>query len=618
MIPQSFIQDLLARVDIVDVIERRLPLKKGGANYFACCPFHGEKTPSFSISPSKQFYHCFGCGAHGSAISFLMEYSGLPFVEAVKELAALAGMQVPDDPGPGARNKPPIDDGLVEAMSTAARYYREQLKQAPAAIDYLKRRGLTGEIAARFGIGYAPDDWQALQSVFPTYDAKVLLDAGLVIENDKGRRYDRFRNRIMFPIQDRRGRIIAFGGRVLDGGEPKYLNSPETPLFEKGRELYGITQAQKAIRDAGYALVVEGYMDVVALAQFEVGNAVATLGTATTPHHINTLLRHSQRIVFCFDGDTAGRKAAWRALESALDALRDDVTLAFLFLPEQHDPDSFVRAEGPAALRQAAAAAMPLASFLMHELRSRCALDSAEGRARLVHEARPLVTRVAAPLLRLQLIKAVAEVSHLSQPEVEAAFQVQPAERPRPERPPPGASAQPGASPQPGENAWRGDGAPRRAAAPRARRKPPSTIGTLLRLVLQHPGWAARLPVDLIPLENAEGLAVAAIVDAMSTGDLAANVGLGALVERFRESPHGETLARTAGELVDAEFDETVVEVLFEDTLRKLQVDTISREIAALTARDRESALSPIDRHRLGELLREKRNLANLGKVQDF
>ncbi len=598
MIPQSFIQDLLARVDIVDVIERYLPLKKGGANYFACCPFHGEKTPSFSISPSKQFYHCFGCGAHGSAIGFLMEYSGLPFVEAVKELAGQVGMQVPDERQPGTTNRPPPDAGLVDAMATAARFYREQLKQAPAAVEYLKRRGLTGEIAARFGIGYAPDDWQALKHAFPTYEAKELLEAGLVIENEKGRRYDRFRHRIMFPIQDRRGRVIAFGGRVLDGGEPKYLNSPETPLFEKGRELYGLPQAQKPIRDEGFALVVEGYMDVVALAQFEVGNAVATLGTATTPHHINTLLRHTRRIVFCFDGDAAGRKAAWRALESALEALRDDVTLAFLFLPEEHDPDSFVRAEGAAALRQAAAAATPLASFLLQELRARCPTDTAEGRARLVHEARPLVTRVAAPLLRLQLLKAVAEASGFTQAEVESAFALQP-EAPARTEPAP-------ASPRP---------AFRPPTAARSRRKPPSSTATLLRLVLQHPAWAARLPVDLLPLENTEGTALAAIVDAMSTGDLAANVGLGALVERFRDTPHGETLARAAGELADAEFDEEVVEALFEDTLRKLQADAIGREIAALTAQERESGLSALDRHRLAELLREKRNLANFGKV---
>ena len=603
MIPQSFIQDLLARVDIVDVIEHHLPLKKGGANYFACCPFHDEKSASFSVSPSKQFYHCFGCGAHGSALGFLMEYSGLPFVEAVKELASRAGLQVPQEGGVPSRIEAPQNDALVEAMSRAARFYREQLKQSALAVAYLKRRGLSGEIAARFGMGYAPDDWQGLRNAFADYDAKPLLDAGLVIENDAGRRYDRFRNRIIFPIQDRRGRIIAFGGRVLDGGEPKYLNSPETPLFEKGRELYGLTQAQKPIRDAGYALVVEGYMDVVALAQFGIGNAVATLGTATTPHHINALLRHSQRIVFCFDGDAAGRKAARRALESALEALRDDVTLAFLFLPEQQDPDSFVRVEGAEAFRQAAASAVPLATFLLAELKASSPPDTAEGRARLVHEAKPLVTRIAAPLLRLQVIKAVAELGGLSQIEVERAFGLDAA-----------------ASPPPAATGFGNRVARRPEAATsrsRGRRKPPSATAALLRLVLQHPVWAARLPVDLVPATNPEGAALVAIIDATNTGDLQANAGLGALVERFRETPHGEVLARCAGELVEAEFDEDIVETLFEDALRKLHADAIGREIADLTAREREAGLSSGERHRLAALLIEKMNLVNVGKVQD-
>ncbi|WP_407280150.1 DNA primase [Aromatoleum evansii] len=607
MIPQSFIQDLLARVDIVDVIERHLTLKKSGANYFACCPFHGEKSASFSVSPSKQFYHCFGCGAHGSAVGFLMEYTGLSFVEAVKELASYAGLQVPQETRPGFRpESAPAHDGLIDAMAAAARFYREQLKSAPAAIDYLKRRGVSGEIAARFGIGFAPDDWQALRATFPNYDAKPLLDAGLVIENDAGRRYDRFRNRIMFPIQDRRGRIIAFGGRVLDAGEPKYLNSPETPLFEKGRELYGLSQAQKAIRDAGYSIVVEGYMDVVALAQFGVANAVATLGTATTPHHINTLLRQSQRIVFCFDGDNAGRKAARRALESALEALRDDVTLAFLFLPEEHDPDSFVRAYGAEAFNRAANDATPLTAFLLNELRAECPLDTAEGRARLVHDAKPLVTRIAAPMLRLQIIKAIADASGFSQGEVESAFGLKQQNTVR----------------QPREAAFdgrRGRG-PSGFPAPtsnRQRRQQPSAANTLLRLVLQHPAWAARLPVDLIPTHTAEGRALVAIVDLSSTGDLAMNAGLGALVEQFRDTAHAETLARVAGELVDTEFDEAVVEILFEDALNKLHADAIAREIAALSAQERESGLSPMDRHRLAELLLEKMSLVNARKPLD-
>src|SRR5690554_3767226 len=370
MIPKAFIQDLLVRVDIIDIVSPHLTLKKGGANYFACCPFHGEKTPSFSISPSKQFYHCFGCGVHGNAIDFLMELQGLTFVEAIHELARQNGLEVPQErstPGEQPR-RAQGHDALLEAMECAARFYREQLKHSPEAIDYLKRRGLTGEIAARFGIGFAPAGWQALAGVFDDYKAKALLEAGLVIDNEQGRRYDRFRERIMFPIQDRRGRVIAFGGRVLDAGEPKYLNSPETPLFEKGRELYGLRQAMQAMREEGFALVVEGYMDVVALAQFGIGNAVATLGTATTSHHVAALMRHAERIVFCFDGDAAGRKAARRALESSLEALRDDAVLAFLFLPDGHDPDSYVRAQGAEALRSAAAHATPLTQFLMDSL----------------------------------------------------------------------------------------------------------------------------------------------------------------------------------------------------------------------------------------------------------
>lgn len=628
MIPQSFVQELLSRVDIVDVIERYLPLKKSGANYFACCPFHGEKSASFSVSPSKQFYHCFGCGVHGSAIGFLMEYSGLGFVDAVKELANQAGLQVPDD----GRNTPVAHDDaserLYEATAMAARFYREQLKTSRQAVDYLKRRGLSGPVAARFELGYAPDEWQGLQKVFPDYQTKTLADAGLVIDNDQGRRYDRFRGRIIFPIHDRRGRIIAFGGRVLDKGEPKYLNSPETPLFEKGRELYGLFLAQKAIRDAGFAVVVEGYMDVVALAQFGIENAVATLGTATTPHHVHTLLRQTDRIVFCFDGDAAGRRAAWRALENALESLRDDATLAFLFLPAEHDPDSFVRAEGAEAFRKAALAATPLASFLIQELAGRHALDSAEGRAAFVHEAAPLVTRIAAPLLKLQVVKSVAETAGMTQGEVEFAFEQLAARAPRRR----GADSPPAArstasAPPPGDTPQAQlERAPARPPArivgarprPGGRRKPPSTTSTLLRLVLQHPTWAARLPVTLIPDDSAEGRALIAIIDLLSLGEPIPMGGLGALIERFRDTPHGETLSRVAAELVDAEFDEAVVETLFEDSLRKLQADSVSSEIAALLQQDREHGLDAAARHRLSELLLEKRNLVGGGKVSDL
>lgn len=599
MIPRPFIQDLLARVDIVDVIERYLPLKKGGINYFACCPFHGEKTPSFSISPSKQFYHCFGCGVHGNAIGFLMEYSGLSFVEAVRELAQQVGMEVPQEQAdPTQAQRMGEHEILLAAMDKATQFYRDQLKHSPQAIDYLKRRGLTGEVAARFGIGFAPSGWQALEAVFPNYQDKALLDAGLVITNEQGRRYDRFRERIMFPIQDRRGRVIAFGGRVLDSGEPKYLNSPETPLFEKGRELYGIRQAMQAIRDDGYALVVEGYMDVVALAQFGICNAVATLGTATTPHHIQSLLRYADRIVFCFDGDKAGRKAARRALENSLEALRDDATLAFLFLPEEHDPDSFVRAEGADTLRTAARNAMPLASFLMKELTADCDLETAEGRARLVHEARSLVTRVAAPLLKLQLVKAVAEAGGLNQNEVERAWGMP-------------MSRQNGRTSAPERSIARNP----RGGSRSPRKAPTSTTATLLRLVLQHPAWIARIPVDLVPHDETHGQALAALCDAVSVGELETGGGLAQVVEHFRDSEHHATLSACAAELVGAEYDDSVIETLFEDTLDSLAARRIEQEILGLTAKEREQGLDGGERRRLAELIAEKHRTRSPGKA---
>jgi len=316
VIPDSFKQDLLNRVDIVDVVSRYVQLKKGGANFQGLCPFHSEKTPSFSVSPAKQFYHCFGCGAHGNAIGFLMAYAGLGYVDAIKDLASGVGMQVPES---RPRTKEEIarqerEPDLYAVMEKAMEFYRAALKKSPRAIDYLKGRGLTGEIAARFRIGYAPEGWQPLKEAFEKYEDKSLVECGLVIEGEEGKRYDRFRDRVMFPILSNRGAVIGFGGRVIGEGEPKYLNSPETQLFEKGRELYGLVQARDALRTEGRVLVVEGYMDVVALAQFDVGYAVATLGTATTPVHVQKLLRLTDELVFSFDGDAAGRKAAWRAL----------------------------------------------------------------------------------------------------------------------------------------------------------------------------------------------------------------------------------------------------------------------------------------------------------------
>jgi DNA primase len=425
VIPDSFKQDLLNRVDIVDVVTRYVQLKKGGANYLGLCPFHNEKTPSFTVSPVKQFYHCFGCGAHGNAIGFLMAYATLGYVDAVKDLAASVGMQVPDErpPTPEQAARKERETDLYGLMEKAMDFYRAELKRSERAIAYLKGRGLTGEIAARFRIGYAPDDWQGLKAAFPQYDDAALVEAGLVIANE-GKRYDRFRDRVMFPIYNARGAVIGFGGRVIGEGEPKYLNSPETPLFEKGREVYGLTHARDAIRAEGHVLVVEGYMDVVALAQHEVGNAVATLGTATTPTHVSKLLRLADEIVFCFDGDAAGRKAAWRALEVSLPLAPDHKPIRFLFLPEGDDPDTFVRKHAKAGWERKLREADTLTQFLISQLRAECDLATAEGRSRLISIAKPHVQKITAPALRLQLANEVAQLARVAEGEIDRLLEL--------------------------------------------------------------------------------------------------------------------------------------------------------------------------------------------------
>ena len=427
MIPQSFIQDLLHRVDIIDVIDRHVKLKRAGANFVACCPFHSEKSPSFTVSQTKQFYHCFGCGAHGTAVGFLMEYSGLGFVEAVKDLAQNIGMAVPEErTEQPQRRRTQGEDGedLNEIMLTAAQFYRGALKDAPHAIDYLKKRGLSGDIAKRFGVGYAPEGWQNLERAYADYQSSALTAVGLVKQNDEGRRYDIFRDRIIFPIVDVRGNVIGFGGRVLGSGEPKYLNSPETPLFEKGRELYGLYQARRAIRDAGRVIVVEGYMDVVALAQHGVEYAVATLGTATTPMHVQKLLRQTDEIVYCFDGDNAGRRAAWRALENSLGQLADGKQVRFLFLPQGEDPDTYIRQHGKEQFEKLLDEAIPLSRFLVNELSSDVDRSTSEGRARLLQKAKPLIKEISAPMLSLMLRKDLADIAGITQQELVHEFEI--------------------------------------------------------------------------------------------------------------------------------------------------------------------------------------------------
>ncbi len=549
MIAKSFIRDLLYRVDIVAVVERHVPLKKAGANYVARCPFHSEKTPSFTVSQGKQFYHCFGCGAHGNAIDFVIEQTGMGFAEAVRELAASVGMKVVEDRSDAPRRKRDDDVDLPALMQQAAQYYKNELKQSESAIAYLKNRGLTGEIAARFGIGYAPPGWQNLASVFPDYQDKSLLVTGLVKENEEGRRYDIFRDRIMFPIWNERGTVIGFGGRVLDSGAsfdkaqdkaqdkanegPKYLNSPETPLFEKGRELYGLFQARKAIREAGKVLVVEGYMDVVALAQHGIGYAVATLGTATTGMHVQKLLRHADDVVYCFDGDDAGRRAAWRALENSLSSVADGKNISFLFLPQGEDPDSFVRKNSKDGFEKLLGEALPLSAFLLRELSARVDLKSEEGRARFLQSARPLVSKITAPALGLMLRKRLAELAGVSQSELEALYQIKLQARPQ---------------------------APQKYA-----RKAPSLARKLLQLLLYQPQLAADFDAEVPDSPQGEFQALKQLLDFLRDDPHLQNHAV--IIECFRGTTH-EALLREVGR------------ELFMWEERKLAEEDMAREFA--------------------------------------
>lgn len=422
LIPQSFIDDLLNRTDIVDVVSSRIQLKKTGKNYSACCPFHKEKTPSFTVSPDKQFYYCFGCGAGGNALGFVMDHDQLEFPQAIEELAKRAGMEVPrEESGRGHKPRQPVDSPLYPLLNAAAEHYRQALKSHPQrkyAVDYLKGRGLTGEIARDFGIGFAPPGWDNLLKHLgaDALQQKVMIDAGLLIENaENGRRYDRFRDRIMFPIRDTRGRVIAFGGRVLGDDKPKYLNSPETPVFHKGQELYGLYEARKFNRDLDEIMVVEGYMDVIALAQQGLRNAVATLGTATSEEHLKRLFRIVPSVLFCFDGDAAGRNAAWRALESTLPSLQDGRRARFLFLPEGEDPDTLVRAEGTDAFRaRINQHAQPLADYFFQQLCEEADPRSLEGKAHLVTLAAPLIEKIPGNNLRALMRQRLSEITGLS------------------------------------------------------------------------------------------------------------------------------------------------------------------------------------------------------------
>ncbi|HBP49157.1 DNA primase [Pseudomonas sp. FSL R10-0056] len=435
LIPQSFIDDLLNRTDIVDVVSSRVQMKKAGKNYTACCPFHKEKTPSFSVSPDKQFYYCFGCGAGGNALGFIMDHDNLDFPQAVEELAKAAGMEIPrEESGRAHKPRQPTDSPLYPLLTAAADFYRQALKSHPArkaAVDYLKGRGLTGEIARDFGLGFAPPGWDNLYKHLSsdTLQQKAMIDAGLLVENaETGKRYDRFRDRVMFPIRDSRGRIIAFGGRVLGDDKPKYLNSPETPVFHKGQELYGLFEARKFNRSLDEIIVVEGYMDVIALAQQGLRNAVATLGTATSEEHMKRLFRVVPSVLFCFDGDQAGRNAAWRALEATLPCLQDGRRARFLFLPEGEDPDTLVRSEGTDAFKaRINQHAQPLADYFFQQLTEEADPRSLEGKAHMATLAAPLIDKVPGANLRTLMRQRLSEITGLTSETVSQLAQNTPA-----------------------------------------------------------------------------------------------------------------------------------------------------------------------------------------------
>jgi DNA primase len=529
-IPQDFIDDLVARADIIEVIGRRVQLKKAGREFKACCPFHDEKTPSFTVSPAKGFYHCFGCGAHGTAVGFLMEYDHMSFVEAIESLASSMGLDVPRDESerPARRY-----DELFSLMKTVETHWQGCLRDHPAAIDYLKQRGIDGATAKRFGIGYAPEGWSHLLDKFgKTAEAtERLLATGLIIRKDNGKHYDRFRERIMFPIRDARGRTIGFGGRSLGDGEPKYLNSPETVLFHKGRELYGLYEARQALRQIEHLVVVEGYMDVVALARNGIDFSIATLGTATTAEHLNVLFRLTDSVVFCFDGDRAGKDAAWRALENALPQIREGRQIRFVFLPEGHDPDSFVNELGSDAFLEALEQGMALSDFLIGEFADQVDMDTVDGKARLAELAKPLVNRIPPGVYRELLIGSLADRVGLSAEKLGKML------------------GQPGAADAGG-----------RAPAP-ARRRPlpgkaagrPSVVRRAITLLLNHPGAADKL--DIEKLAGIDRPGVALLHDLIEMVQAEPNITTAGLLERWRHHEEGRHLGKLAAGELPAEDD---------------------------------------------------------------
>jgi DNA primase len=574
-IPAQFIDELLNRVDIVEVIDSRVALRKAGREYTACCPFHDEKTPSFTVSPSKQFYHCFGCGAHGSAIGFLMEYERMDFVDAVEELASMAGLTVPREAAPPGQPQNDKTRDLYHVLELAGEYYQRQLRdhaQSPQAVAYLKQRGLTGEIAAAFNLGYAPPGWDNLLTYMSgkNVGVKQLLAAGLVIAKDSGGHYDRFRNRIMFPIRDRRGRVIAFGGRALGDDTPKYLNSPETSVFHKGRELYGLYEARKADRELERLLVVEGYMDAVSLAQFGIHNVVATLGTATTKEHLEKMFRIVPEVVFCFDGDRAGRQAAWRALENSLPLLHEGRQIKFMFLPEGEDPDTIIRREGETGFQQRSREAQVFSNFFYETLSKNLELGTIDGRSMLVEKARPYLMKIPEGIFRHMMIDKLAEISHVESEKLSTLiFSGSNKSTTTYKRANPG---------RPG----------------------PSPVRQMIRLLLEQPSLA-----ELVEVGEIKGLDLAGIplfIELVENIVSNPHIKCAGLLERWRGSENGRHLAKLAQQPLNISNDgikEEFLDILqwfkskrhnqrIEELLQKSHLGTLSaeekRELTAVLA----------------------------------
>lgn len=575
-IPQSFIEDLLARTDIVELIDSRVRLKKAGKNYQACCPFHNEKSPSFSVSPEKQFYHCFGCGAHGNAIGFLMEYDGLNFPDAVEELAGTLGVTVPRDEGGRGGSQTPAGPApsadQYQLMNQASQFYQSQLRKSPEAINYLKGRGLSGEIVKQFAIGYAPSGWDGLKQLLVRNreQEQQLITLGMLIQKESGGSYDRFRDRIMFPIRDRRGRIIGFGGRVLGDGTPKYLNSPETPIFHKGKELFGLYEIKAANRNPPRVLIVEGYMDVVALAQYGIDYAVASLGTSTTSDHMHLLFRTTPEVICCYDGDNAGREAAWRALENALSCLQDGRELKFVFLPPEHDPDSFVREQGREAFEQYLAAAQPFADFLFERLSRDINLSGEAGQNELANKAIALIRRVPEGFTREGLITKLSQRLRWGENEkrLREIFARQEKEADQ-------------------------------AAKPKSDSIKLTPVRRAIALLVQYPATAAELPQLPQELTQLQEPGVTFLMQLMAQLQQRPGLNTAQLLELWRGSKEGAALARLATiELFDSTLgQEPDIHAELQDTLLGFIDRYFEQRIAQLQAKEKPS------REELNELL---------------